>query len=284
MVKFVLYLHYRWKEPIPMSKEQVKQQFGQSADSYAVSKVHAQGASLKRVVELVQPHVTWQVLDVATGPGHTAFAFAPHVAQVVATDLTPEMLTVGEKLAQEKGIHNVTFQEADAEALPFAAASFDLVTCRIAPHHFGDVARFVREAVRVLRPAGVLAVVDNLVPGSDAADREGEAQRAAGQYINELEKLRDPSHNRCLSLAEWRAVFAAAGLQDIHSERAPKAIEFIEWARRMKVSDATFAELRQRFLHAPPLVAAALSVTPQGDDLRFYLDEAIVIGHRAALG
>jgi ubiquinone/menaquinone biosynthesis C-methylase UbiE len=271
------------EDPTAMSKEQVKQQFAQSAASYAVSKVHAQGASLKRVVELVGPQATWQVLDVATGPGHTAFAFAPYVAQVLATDITPEMLAEGERLAQERGIHNVTFQEADAEALPFGDASFDLVTCRIAPHHFGDVARFVREAVRVLRPAGVLAVVDNLVPGSDIADGDGEAQRAAGQYINELEKLRDPSHNRCLSMSEWTGLFAAAGLQAIHSERAPKAIDFTEWARRMKVSDATFAELRQRLLHAPPLAAAALAVIPQGDDLRFHLDEAIVVGHRAVL-
>ncbi len=267
-----------------MSKEQVKQQFAQSAASYATSKVHAQGASLKRVVELVQPEATWQVLDVATGTGHTAFAFAPHVTHVVATDITPEMLAEGERLAREKSIQNVTFQEADAEVLPFADGSFDLVTCRIAPHHFGDVARFVREAVRVLRPAGVLAVVDNLVPGIEAAERDAEAQQAAGQYINDLEKLRDPSHNRCLSMSEWTELFAAAGLQKIHSERAPKAIEFAEWARRMKVSEATFAELRERLLHAPPLAAAALNVTPQGDDLRFYLDEAIVIGHRAGLG
>src|SRR5690242_18432848 len=118
------------------SKELVQKQFGAHAAAYATSRPHAQGASLKRLVELTQPQPNWQVLDVATAAGHTAYAFAPHVAHVTATDITPEMLPVAAKLAAERGITNVTLEIADAEALPYADSSFDLVTCRIAPHHF----------------------------------------------------------------------------------------------------------------------------------------------------
>lgn len=119
-----------------MSKSQVQEFFGVNADKYATSKVHAKGASLERVVELVRPKPEWRALDVATAAGHTAFVFAPHVTHVIATDITPEMLSVAQKVGEEKGIDNVSFQEADAENLPFDDASFDLVTCRIAPHHF----------------------------------------------------------------------------------------------------------------------------------------------------
>ncbi len=135
-------------------KQLVQSQFGPNAAKYATSRVHAKGASLARLVELVQPQAEWVALDIATAAGHTAFVFAPHVARVTATDITPEMLEVAAKLAAEKGIDNVDFEPADAEDLPFADASFDLVTCRIAPHHFPHVDRFVAESFRVLSRAG----------------------------------------------------------------------------------------------------------------------------------
>lgn len=261
-----------------MTKELVKQQFGPTAAAYATSKVHAQGASLKRLVELVQPQAHWQVLDVATAAGHTAFAFAPHVAQVVASDLTPEMLVVAARVAGEKGINNVTFQEADAEALPFATDSFDLVTCRIAPHHFPDIDRFLGEAARVLRPAGILAVVDNIVPGSAEESAAGAQLRAAGDYINAIEKLRDPSHARCWSQAEWISGFQKAGFTVLHDEVAPKEMEFNDWAKRMVKSEATLLELRQLFLAASGPAADFLTPTPHADDFVFYLSEVIVVG------
>ena len=81
-------------------------------------------------------------MDVATGTGFTAFALAPKVAYVVATDLTPEMVAKAAELAEEQAIDNITFSVAAAEFLPFATASLDLVTCRLAPHHFQDVPKF----------------------------------------------------------------------------------------------------------------------------------------------
>jgi ubiquinone/menaquinone biosynthesis C-methylase UbiE len=261
-----------------MSKDLVKEQFGAAAQSYAVSKVHAQGASLNRLVELVNPQADWQVLDVATGAGHTAFTFAPHVAHVTATDITPEMLATAKTLAQQKQLNNVAFREADAEALPFADATFDLVTCRIAPHHFGDVARFLAESARVLRPGGTLAVVDNIVPGSQQEGVEAAELRAAGQYINDLEKVRDPSHNRCLSLWEWVDAFQTAGFAVVYDEVAPKEIELVDWAQRMTTDAEILLRLREMVIHAPSAVADFLTPRQTEQGLLFYLQEAIIVG------
>ena len=255
------------------TKQLVQQQFGATAAAYATSKVHAQGASLARLVELVQPQADWQVLDIATAAGHTAFIFAPHVAHVVASDITPEMLAVAQEQAAKKGITNATTQLADAEDLPFADKSFDLVTCRIAPHHFPHIDRFLAESARVLKAGGTLAVVDNITPDD----------RQAADYVDGIERLRDPSHVHCLSLAEWRSAFSAAGITLLHEELADKAMEFLDWARRMKISNEVESELRQLFLNAPASVVEFLTPQPVGEDLHFVLKEAILIGQKPAL-
>jgi ubiquinone/menaquinone biosynthesis C-methylase UbiE len=247
-----------------MSKELVQKQFGAHAEAYATSRVHAQGASLKRLVELIQPQADWQVLDVATAAGHTAYAFAPHVAHVTATDITPEMIPVAAKLAAERGLTNVTLETADAEALPYQDGSFDLVTCRIAPHHFPHIDQFISESVRVLRPGGILAVVDN-----------------ASAYINAFEKLRDPSHGRALSVDEWLAAFQAAGLTVFHHEIAPKSMEFTPWAERMGAMPETIAELRRLLVEAPDDAATFFQIYETDKELFFNLDEAILLGRKA---
>lgn len=264
-----------------MSKEEVKKQFGANAANYVDSQVHAKGASLARLIELVQPQPDWQVLDIATGAGHTALTFAPHVAQVVATDITPQMLEKTAVLAQERGFTNVVTETADAEALPYDEHTFDCVTCRIAPHHFPDIPQFVREAARVLKPGGMLAVVDNIVPGSRLRGKKAQRQRDAGDYVNAFEKLRDPSHGRCLSQDEWVAVFQQAGLTLVAQEAARKEMAFDWWAARMNVSDADKVRLKAMLLQAPEPVAAFLTPQTTGDRINFYLTEAIFIGKTA---
>lgn len=261
-----------------MGKARVQEQFGASAAAYAVSQVHARGASLARLVELIRPQPEWRVLDVATAAGHTALAFAPHVAHVTATDITLPMLTVAAQLAQGHDLANISLLAADAENLPFADRRFDLVTCRIAAHHFPDVGRFLSEAARVLRPDGLLAVVDNVVPGSRRRGKKAQRQRDAGRYVNTFEKLRDPSHYRCLSLPEWEEAFPAAGFELIHQETAPKQIDFDDWTARMRVSAENRLRLRTLLLQAPEPVAEFLSPRITGDKIAFQLVEAILIG------
>jgi len=204
-----------------MSKATIRQQFGSHASAYVNSETHARGASLQRLIDLVQPQPDWHALDIATGAGHTALAFAPYLAYVTATDITPQMLQQAQKLAADRHLSNITIETADAEALPYHDDSFDLVTCRIAPHHFNDIPLFLAGSTRVLRQGGLLAVVDNIVPAGPAGD-----------YVNAFEKLRDPSHNRCLSGEEWITAFQAAGLSILHHEILAKTMDFDFWAKR----------------------------------------------------
>ena len=248
-----------------MDKKSVQEQFGAHARTYITSRPHAKGASLQRLVELVEPQSDWQALDIATAAGHTAFAFAPHVAHVHATDITPQMLTVAREQVAARGVDNVTVEHADAENLPYADGRFDLLTCRIAPHHFPNVDAFLRESVRVLRPGGILAVVDNVVP-------EG----VAGDYVNAFEKLRDPSHGRCLSVEEWLEGYAQVGLELTRNEILEKQMVFEDWAARHDPAMQSY--LRALLFHGPPQTHEFLH--PRTEDCRtlFHLREGLFIG------
>lgn len=264
-----------------MSKDLVQKQFGAHAAAYTTSRVHAKGASLSRVVELVAPQKSWRALDIATGAGHTALAFAPHVAHVIASDITDEMLAEARKLAADKGCANVETARADAEALPFPDASFDLVTSRIAPHHFPDPARFVREVVRVLKPGGVFALVDNIAPDAESTPGYAEADLAvAAATYNAFEKLRDPSHARCLGMAEWAGLMQAAGLALAHKERLAKDMEFEPWAVRLGCDAATVETLRGMLLGGTPALTAFLKPREMDGQIWFTLDEAIMIAKK----
>jgi ubiquinone/menaquinone biosynthesis C-methylase UbiE len=264
-----------------MNKSLVQQQFGAHAATYATSTVHAKGASLARLVELVRPERHWHALDIATGAGHTAAAFAPHVAHVIASDITAEMLDEARKLAASKGYANMETATADAQALPFPDAQFDLVTSRIAPHHFPDVGAFVREVERVLKPGGSFALVDNIAADAESTPgfSDGDLAQAAVAY-NAFEKLRDPSHGRCLGMAEWSDVISATGLQVTHKERLPKDMEFDPWAVRLGADAPTVEALRATLSGAEGALAAFLKPRMGGSALWFTLDEAILIARK----
>lgn len=136
-------------------KARVQDQFGATAAAYVASAGHAAGDDLAQLVAWNEGGPEKAALDVATGGGHTALALAAHYGRVVASDLTAPMLAAAEGFIRGKGIANVDFRLADAEALPFGDAEFDAVSCRIAPHHFPDPARFVAEVARVLKPGGL---------------------------------------------------------------------------------------------------------------------------------
>ncbi len=248
----------------------VQKKFGEAAADYAASSVHAKGESLARLVALVRPERSWRVLDVATGAGHTALAFAPHVAKVTASDITDEMLAEARRLAAERGLANVKTARAKAEDLPFPDMSFDCVTCRLAAHHFDDPRAFASEAFRVLMPRGTLAVVDNISPG------EPDLARA----YNHFEKLRDPSHKRCLSLSEWIKLLGNSGFAVAEREEMDQAIAFAPWVARMRCPAPTIARL-EALLHEDPLRSYLRPRTEDGG-LHFTLREAIIVARKTA--
>lgn len=251
-----------------MSKTLVQEQFGKTAASYLTSAPHARGASLERLATLTFPQKDWHALDVATGGGHAAYTFAPHVARVWATDITQEMLDLVKAEAQKRGLANIRTAYAKAEALPFEDLSFDLVTCRIAPHHFESIPAFLGEVHRVLKPSGLLALVDNVVPAG-----------SVGDYINAFERFRDPSHLRSWTMEEWRAALKAQGFAVAHEEEIYKQMEFKSWAARHDANMQNF--LRAMLAQVTPEVNAALEPTGSGAELGFRLCEGLFIAKRA---
>jgi ubiquinone/menaquinone biosynthesis C-methylase UbiE len=250
------------------NRDIARRQFGAHADEYVKSTHHAKGESLDRLIALTAPRPEWRVLDVATGGGHTALALAPLVREVVATDLTPEMLKAARKFLLSKGARNVEFREADATALPFPDSEFDLATCRVAPHHFPDVGRFVKELFRVVRPGGFAVVIDNMVP----EDRE------SADYINNFEKTRDPSHNWSYAESDWIRFFQEAGFVGLHVEFFRKARDFDEWTAMQGVGGETKERLRAMLADAPPRARYALAPEEKKGALRFFLDEILIRG------
>lgn len=251
-------------------KAKVQSQFGAATDGYATSEIHARGESLGILLELIKPRAEWQMLDVATGAGHTAMAFAPHVARVVAADLTEGMLAKTAELAAARGLANLAVRPADAEALPFEDDTFDLVTCRLAFHHFPNARQAVAEFSRVLKPGGRLGFTDNVV----VPDKQ-----AAG-YYNAYEKLRDPSHNWVYPLVRLQAMFEQAGLQVEATRQFNKEFEFHEWADRQHVSAADKEKLLEMMRHIPEALQPLFAPRWADGTLYFSLWEAVIVGKK----
>lgn len=254
------------------AKTRTQQQFGQHAAQYVSSTAHRGGYSLDQLAAHVGAQPGWRVLDVATGGGHTALRLAQDGAWTVAADLTHPMLHVArEHITAQHAPGPVRFARLDAEALPFASDTFDAATCRIAPHHFPDVAQFVREMTRVVRPGGIVAIVDQLSPPDPRA----------AQYVNAFERLRDPSHGWAYNRVEWEGFFAGAGLTVTHAEDFDTHHALIPWAERMGCDAATITRLHALLRHAPDPVAAWMqpqhTATP---DPRFVIRQFLLVGTR----
>jgi len=248
-------------------KAKVQAQFGAATDGYATSEIHAKGESLAILLELVQPQPGWQMLDVGTGAGHTALAFASHVAHVVATDLTEGMLAKAAELAASRGLTNLETRFADAEELPFEDNAFELLTCRLAFHHFPNARQAIGEFARVLKPGGVLGFTDNIV----VPDRQ-----AAG-YYNAYEKLRDPSHNWVYPLVRLQAMFEQAGLQVQATRQLSKEFEFHEWADRQHVSDADKEKLLEMMRNIPQALKPLFAPRWAEETMYFSLWEVVIV-------
>ncbi len=247
-------------------KERVREAFGRTAQAYVVSQGHAKGSDLGTLVEWAAPKSTDRALDVSTGGGHTALALAPRVARVTASDLTPRMLAAARGFLSRQGVTNADFVVADAEQLPFLDGSFELVTVRIAPHHYADVARAVREMARVLAPGGRLIVIDNIAPEDPLLD----------EYTNRWEKARDPSHVREYTASEWRGFFAEAGLRVERLQTQRKAHLFADWVERVQLASAERAALEAEILAAPDRVREYFAVIERDGHVESWLADYLI--------
>jgi ubiquinone/menaquinone biosynthesis C-methylase UbiE len=251
--------------------QRVQSQFGAAANAYTTSAGHRDPMLLQRVIELAEPKSTDRALDIATGAGHTALALAPHVAEVVAFDLTQQMLDETARNAAARGLTNVATRQGAAESLPFEDSSFDIVAVRQAPHHYADIRKAVREMARVVKPGGRVVIIDSRAPEEDDLDRA----------FNYIEKLRDPSHVRNWKPSEWRAMVTEAGLRiltehlDFYTENG-RPMDFDAWTKRMKTPPAAVEELKHLFRNASPALVEALGIEIGGDKIAFCVPQIAI--------
>jgi SAM-dependent methyltransferase len=251
----------------------VRQQFGVQAsrfDSYIVS--DGGRDTMSWILENLEMQPDFKVLDVAAGTGLVARNLAPFVQQVVALDTTPEMLAQGRDQAEVEGVNNITFQEGDAKQLPYPDEAFDLVTCRIAVHHFENPSEQVKEMARVCRPDGHVAVIDV----TTSEDPE------VADLHNRLERLRDPSHTKALCKDELTSLLEGCGLRIVLSSNIEAHRTLQEWMDLTHTSPAardTILQAMERELAGGPLTG--MQPFRQDGELRFRHQWLMLVGRKS---
>ena len=267
-------MKWEQEEKVMDNKNDVKKQFGRSANEYVKSQIHRKGSDLKWLLEMAGLKGNEEILDVATGGGHTANAFAPYAHKVTAMDLTPEMLNAAEKFIKGNGHSNVLFMEGDAENMPFSNHHFDLVICRIAPHHFPNINKFISEAYRVLKDGGQFLLDDNVVPENDEFDH----------FYNKIEKMRDFSHYRAWKKTEWIQKIELAGFEIHEVSRFEKRFEFMSWCDRMQLSKQEKDDLTKLILAAPEKIKNKFRIVIEDNQVTSFWGEAMLLKAIKRLG
>lgn len=221
-----------------MSKhnEIVRESFTTQARAFALNPWVSDEQRIQRLVSAARLTGTELVLDIATGPGYIAEAFAKGAREVVGVDLTEAMLAIARERTSGRGVKNISFRAGDAQSVPFEEDQFDVVVCRLALHHVQQPGRVLGEMSRVCRRGGTVLVEDIFASEHPS--------RAA--YQDRWETLRDPSHVRALPLSELVHLFRDAGLESETVMTADDLHPEVErWMATTRVAPEAAAEIRQ---------------------------------------
>jgi len=243
--------------------EEIVDQFTWQAAQFAASPTARSEDILERVVRLARPEGSDRALDVACGPGLLVCGMARHVGHATGIDLTPAMLEQARRTQQAQGVDNVSWDQGDVAAMPYADGTFDIVTCRFAFHHFSDPLPVLREMRRVSRVGGRIVV-------ADSAPEQGKAAA-----FNAMEKMRDPSHTRALAVEDLTALFASSGLVDVRVERTRLALDLDEFLGRSYPREGDEARIRAMFASA--IEDDAMDVLPRRDGGKIFFSVPVAI-------
>ena len=246
----------------PPTENSAQRVFGPQARVYAESPVHVDDPSLDAMRDMVDmqcPDGYGWALDLGTGAGFTAFAMARFARRVLAIDPTLAMLREARRIGRERGLVNVALSRNLAEALPVASGSAELVTSRMAAHHFPDFERMLDEVCRVLKSGGALVMADSIAPPDDAA----------AVWMNDIELRRDYSHIQDRQERVIDNLVCRRGLTLVRKEHTRIGLRFNDWVARTATPQAEVESLRRDFLDAPEVVRQAFQILPDGDDIGF---------------
>ncbi|WP_215747835.1 class I SAM-dependent methyltransferase [Gluconobacter sp. P1C6_b] len=237
-----------------MTEPYAAKHYSARAQDYVSSTVHSQGSDLDMIERLVVKKELRRVLDLGCGGGHVTYRLAPHVGEVVACDVTGPMLDAVTQEAARRGLSNVTAVQTSAEELPFEDGSFDAVFCRFTTHHWSDAIAGLREARRVLSPSGTALFIDVTAPPSALLD----------SWLQSIELLRDLSHVRDYTVAEWADLLGQAGfvLQTVGTHRL--RMDFESWVARTNTPPERVVAIRSLQQAAPEEVKRYFGIEADG--------------------
>jgi SAM-dependent methyltransferase len=246
----------------------VTEQFGAQAQAYLESAVHSAGEDLDIMERAVGDRPEAIALDMGCGGGHVTFRLAPHVAKIVAYDLSSDMLQTVAGEAARRGLANVVTKNGAAENLPCPDNSFDVVATRFSAHHWRDVPAGIGQMYRAAKP-GALALFADAVAHEDPL---------IDTWLQSIELLRDPSHVRDFKVSEWETMVRGAGFAVREVRRLRIRLEFSSWIKRIRTPEVNASAIRALQTQAPAEVAAHFAFEPDGS---FMLDTAVVIATKA---
>jgi len=247
----------------PTHQANVTSQFGPRAEAYVTSAVHAAGDDLDALGDIARAAAPRMALDLGSGGGHVAYRLAPHAARVVASDLSDEMMAAVAATARAKGLANIATRTAAAEQLPFDDGAFDFLGCRFSAHHWHDFEAGLRQARRVLAAGSTAVFIDAVAPGKPLLDT----------HLQAVELLRDTSHVRDYSAAEWLAALGRAGFVLRATSSWRLRMDFPVWIARMRTPQLHAEAIRALQLAASAEVAAHFAIEPDGS---FLLDTLLM--------
>ncbi len=243
--------------------------FSKHAKAYAKSESHARGGDLSILMASLELGGDEVALDVGAGTGFTSMELAKHVKRVVAMDVTPEMLREAERLACEHGFTNIVFEHGDALNIPHPEGVFDVVTTRRAAHHFPSIQKFLYESHRVLKEKGRLGIVD-------MSPLEG-----TQEFVNMIERIRDPTHNRALTPTEWEAAVNQAGFEVIHKEVLSEEVTFEKWLYPVEPDTPEAEAVRDAWRKAPQNIRNQLKIREnQANPTSWWKSRIIIVARK----
>jgi ubiquinone/menaquinone biosynthesis C-methylase UbiE len=229
-------------------------QFGSKARAYLSSDVHAHGEDLDRIGTLAEQERPQRAIDLGAGAGHVAYQLAPHVTRVTALDVSAGMTAMISAEARTRGIENIDVCTAAVDAIPIADGTYDFLTCRYSAHHWRDLAAGLREARRVCRPGATAVLVDVAGPGYPPFDT----------HLQSIELLRDASHVRNHSAAQWMAALSGAGFRVRRMQAGRLRMDYPSWVDRMQTPDDNRIAIRALQHSATAETTAYYAIEPDG--------------------
>jgi len=253
-------------------KEAVRKQFAKTVDAFSKYAVRDTPEVVAEKLAFVKPQPTDLVLDLACGPGTFVLALASRVRFARGIDLTEEMLRQARAFQLDRQISNVCFDCGDAEQLPYADGSFDLVFCQCSLHHMPKPVAVLKEMVRVTKPEGRVVVIDALGPESDVKF----------ELHNRIEKIRDPSHAESLRLTTFLEMFDTLGLEISRQSLKRRQRSFNQWMLRagLEPKHKRYQEARKLLEESIEGDRAGFSPQPQNDDFLITHNEGMFILNR----